>query len=342
MNRSRPLWLYLLFVTLLATATDEFVIAGILPDIASDLGVSISVAGQLVTVFALVYALGAPLLGAVFERRSKRAVMVGGLAVFVLANVAAAVSPGYWFLMASRVIAAAAAAVITAAAFTTAAQGAPEGQQGRYLGVTVSGMTVALFTGVPVGSWLAGSIGWRAAFWVIAAIGTMAAVGLLVTAPSVAGSEPAPLRERLTALRGFAVLRLVGVTFLAASGGLMFYSYLSVYVADVSLNTSFRLLSILLFVVGLAGLGGALLAGYLTDSWGPKRTLRTVIGGHAIALALLAALFFTGWGNVIMLGVLIAVWSVFAWGLNPPIQGSILSAAGPSAGMSALGLNISG
>ncbi|MGH3843063.1 MAG: MFS transporter, partial [Pseudonocardiaceae bacterium] len=112
MNRSRPLWLYLLFVTLLATATDEFVIAGILPDIASDLGVSISVAGQLVTVFALVYALGAPLLGAVFERRSKRAVMVGGLAVFVLANVAAAVSPGYWFLMASRVIAAAAAAVI--------------------------------------------------------------------------------------------------------------------------------------------------------------------------------------------------------------------------------------
>lgn len=341
MNRTHPLWLYILFLTLLATATDEFIIAGILPAIATDLDVSIAAAGQLVTVFAVVYALGAPLLAVLFDRMPKRTVMVGGLAVFVLANVGAAVAPGYWALMLTRIVAAAAAAIVTAAAFTTAAQGAPAGKQGRFLGVVVAGMTVALFTGVPLGSWLAGSIGWRAAFWLVAVVGLLAALGLLFTAPSVAGSEPAPLRERLGALRNVAVLRLVTVTFLAASGGLMFYSYLSVYTAEVSYG-SYVLLSLLLFVVGAAGLAGALLAGRLTDAWGAQRTLRVVIGGHAVSLALLAALVWSGISSPIVLGIVITIWSVFAWGLNPPIQGSILSAAGPQVGMTALGLNISG
>ncbi|MDQ8702169.1 MFS transporter [Streptomyces sp. LHD-70] len=336
-----PGWLYILFLTLLATATDEFVIAGVLPAVADDLGVSVAAAGQLVTVFAVVYAVGAPTLSVVSERFPKRTVLIVGLSLFVVANVAAALAPGYWTLMVARVLAALCAAVVASAAFTTAAAGAPEGAQGRYLGVVTAGMTAALFSGVPLGSWLGGAFGWRATFWLIAAVGAVAAFGLLATAPAVPGGGPAPLRERLDPLRDRSVLRLVAVTFLAASGGLMFYTYLGPYTAEVA-DGSYGLLSFVLFLVGAAGLVGALLSGKAADSWGPQRSLRRVLAGHAIALALAAGIVFSGFGNRYVLTAVIACWAVFAWALTPPVQGSILAAAGPAAGMTALSLNISG
>lgn len=336
-----PGWLYVLFLTLLATATDEFIIAGVLPAVAADLGVSVAAAGQLVTVFAVVYAVGAPTLAVVCERFLKRTVMVAGLLGFVLANVAAAVALGYWFLMASRIAAALCAAVVASAAFATAAAGAPAGSQGRYLGVATAGMTAALFTGVPLGAWLGGVLSWRATFWLIAGVGAIAVVGLLVTAPAVPGGEPAPLRQRLTPLRNVAVLRLVAVTFLAASGGLMFYTYLGAYTAEVA-SGSYGLLSFLLFVVGAAGLVGALLSGRATDAWGPRRVLRLVIGGHAAMLALAALLGFSGMASPYVLAAVIGCWAVFAWGLTPPVQAGVLAAAGPASGMTALALNISG
>ncbi|MEV8021432.1 MFS transporter [Streptomyces sp. NPDC086554] len=336
-----PGWLYILFLTMLATATDEFVIAGVLPAVADDLGVSVAAAGQLVTVFAVVYAVGAPALSVVCERFPKRTVLVVGLLLFVLANVAAAISPGYWSLMAARVVASLCAAVVASAVFATAAAGAPEGAQGRYLGVVTAGMTAALFSGVPLGSWLGGVFGWRATFWSIAAVGAVAAAGVVAAAPAVLGGAPAPLRERLKPLRDRSVLRLVAVTFLAASGGLMFYTYLGPYTAEVA-GGSYGLLSFVLFLVGAAGLAGALLSGRAADSWGPQRSLRRVLAGHAIALALAAGLIFSGIGNRYVLTAVIACWAVFAWALTPPVQGSILAAAGPAAGMTALSLNISG
>ncbi|MBB1254166.1 MFS transporter [Streptomyces sp. OF3] len=341
--RSAPLpgWLYILFLTLLATATDEFVIAGVLPAVAADLGVSVSAAGQLVTSFAFVYAVGAPTLSMVCERLPKRAVLIVGLGLFAVANVAAAVAPGYWFLMAARVAAALCAAVVTSAAFATAAAGAPEGAQGRYLGLVTAGMTTALFSGVPLGAWLGGAFGWRATFWLIAAIGVIAAVGLLLTAPDVPGTAPAPLRTRLAPLRDGAVLRLVATTFLAASGGLMFYTYLGPYTAEVA-GPSYGLLSAVLLLVGVAGLAGALLAGRASDAWGPRRALRRTLAGHALALLLAAAVAFADTDSRYVLALVVGCWAVVAWALNPPVQGAILAAAGPDAGMTALALNICG
>jgi predicted MFS family arabinose efflux permease len=338
-KRTPPLWLLVLFLVLLATATDEFIIAGVLPLIAADLEVSVAAAGQLVTVFALTYALGAPTLAVTLERLPRRAVMVGGLAVFVAANAAAALAPDYWVLLGTRAVAALSAAAVTAAAFATAAARAPRGHQGRYLAVVTAGMTVALITGVPVGAWIGGALGWRATFWVIAGVGLAAALGLLASAPRVPGSAPAPLRARLAPLADRAVLRCVLVTFLAGGGGLMFYSYLSVFAARVS-SDSAVLLTALLFVVGAAGLAGALISGRWTDAVGPRRALAAVVGGHAVALGLLAALALAGVGHPLALGALVALWAVFAWGLNPPVQGSVLAAAGPEAGMTALALNI--
>ncbi|WP_432069588.1 MFS transporter [Streptomyces sp. AA1529] len=336
-----PNWLHILFLTLVATATDEFIIAGLLPRIADDLDVGVPAAGQLVTVFAVVYALGAPTLAVLCERFARRTVTATGLALFVAANIAAALAPGYWWLLAARVAAALCAAVATAAAFATAAAGAPPGAQGRYLGYVTAGMTTALFTGVPVGAWLGGAFGWRATFWLIAAVGAVVALGVLATAPAVPGTAPVPLRRRLAPLRQAAVLRVVAVTFLAASGGLMFYTYLGSYTAEVAAG-SYGLLSLLLLLVGAAGLAGALLAGRAADAWGPRRGLLLVLGGHALTLGAAAVAAFAGGTGPAVLALVVGCWAVFAWGLNPPVQGSVLAAAGPEAGMTALALNISG
>ncbi|GAA2061017.1 MFS transporter [Streptomyces albiaxialis] len=345
--RGLPGWLYVLFLVLLAAGTDEFVIAGVLPEIGRDLGVSAGAAGQLVTAFAVVYGLGAPLLSLVTDRLPRRTVMVGGLLLFTVANALAALAPGYGVLVAARVLSAVGAAVVTSAAFAVAAEGAPEGRQGRYLSVVVAGITVALFTGVPVGAWLAGAYGWRSTFWLIAAVGAVAAGAVRLTAPDLPGGATAPLRERLAPLRSVPVVRLLGVTFVGAGGGLMFYSYLAPYVADVSGRTSDEagpLVVGALFLVGVTGVAGALLGGRAVDAWGPHRTLRRSVGGHVLAMAAATVLAFLadggGWAALVPLALVIAAWSVVGWSFNPPAQGVLMSIA-PHAATTALALNIS-
>lgn len=339
MSKTMPAWLAMLFLAMLAVGTDEFVIAGVLPEIADDLEVSAAAAGQLVTVFAVVYAIGAPTLALVTNRLPRRALIVASLLVFAAANAGAALAPGYWLLMAARIVAALAAATVAAASFTTAAGAAPEGRQGRYLGVVTAGLTVALFTGVPLGTWLAGAVGWRTTFWLLTVVGAVVAAGLLASAPRIAAGEPSSLTERLAPLRDRSILRLLAVTFVAASGGLMFYTYLGPFTAQVA-DGSYQLRTLALLTVGIAGVGAVLLAGRVTDARGPGPTLKLVLGGHAAALLALAALAFSGPDSPTLLLAAITSWSVFAWGLNPPIQGSLLTAA-PQAGMTALALNIS-
>lgn len=340
MKSRMPVWVLVLFVALLATGTDELVIAGVLPAVATDLDVSIGVAGQLITVFAVAYALGAPLLSVLTDRFGRRNVLVVGLLVFAVANAGAALAPGYPTLLAARVAAALAAGAVTSAAFATAAAGAPEGRQGRVLSVVTAGMTVALFTGVPVGAWIAGAHGWRATFWLLAALSVGVAVGVWATAPGIPGGEPATLGARLAPLRSLPVARLVGATFLCGSGGLMFYSYLGPLTAELA-DDSYQALSLILLVVGVAGIGGVVLGGRTTDSWGPRNARRFVIAGHGVALLALAVLALSGVRNALAFAGLVAAWSVFAWALNPPLQASMFAAA-PQAGMTAMALVISG
>ena len=203
-----------------------------------------------------------------------------------------------------------------------------------------AGLTVALFTGIPVGTYLGGAYGWRATFWLIAAVGATVAAILAVTAPQIPGSFPAPLAERLAPLRHGPVAQLVGTVFLCGSGGLMFYSYLAPITTTLA-GGSYRLRSVILLMVGVVGVGAVFLGGRITDAWGPRPARLTVIGGHAAALLAIAAFAFTGARNVAVFAALVALWSLFAWALNPPMQASILSAA-PSAAMTAMALNISG
>ena len=337
MNRN-PLWLAALFIATLSLGTDEFVIAGVLSKVAADIGVTPGAAGQLVTGFAFAFAIGAPVLAVRLDRYPRRVNLAGGLAVFVLANIGCALAVDLTTLMVLRIIAGLSAAVVSTTAFAAAAEGAPDGKQGTYLSVVTAGLTVALFTGVPVGTWLAGVFSWRATFVLIAIVAALAAAIALATMPRLPGAEPAGIAAKLAPLRNPGVLRMVAAVFLCGTGGLMFYTYLGPITSGIyGTETA---LPVLLLIVGIVGVASALIGGRLTDTFGPRRARLAILGGHAVALTLVTVLVLAA-APVWVFALGIGAWSIFAWALNPPMQASTIAAA-PEAAMTAVSLNISG
>lgn len=332
------LWLSALFIATLALGTDEFVIAGVLNHVAADLNTTPGTAGQLITGFALAFSLGAPVLAVWLDRFPHKNVLIAGLVVFMIANLGCAFAPTFPSLMALRISAGLSAAAVSSTAFAVAAQGAPKGKQGTFLSVVTAGLTVALFTGVPVGTWLSGVFSWRFTFAFIAALAAVATTIALVSMPHVPGTRTGTLTDRLTPLSNPHVSRMVIAIFLCGAGGLMFYSYLGPI--TLTLLGSDRLLPLLLLIVGLVGVASALFGGRLTDSVGPRRARLTILGGHAFALTLITTLSMFNPSTWLFTSA-VGIWAVFAWALNPPMQASTIAAA-PNAAMTAVSLNISG
>ncbi|MGH3802900.1 MAG: MFS transporter, partial [Pseudonocardiaceae bacterium] len=180
-----PPWLFCLLLLTFVIGTDDFVIAGVLLEIAKDLDVSVAAAGQLVTVFSVTYAISAPVMAVLTARLPRRAVMITGMLLFAAMNVGAALAPNFSVLMVFRVLAAITASMMTPAAFSTAATLAPPEKVGRYMGTVAIGLTLSLVVGVPVGTWLGGAFGWRSTMVFIVGLALVVAAGLALFMPTL-------------------------------------------------------------------------------------------------------------------------------------------------------------
>ncbi|MYR55389.1 MFS transporter, partial [Streptomyces sp. SID625] len=174
--------------------TDAFVVAGVLPDIARSLRLSLGAAGQLVTVFAIAYALGSPLLAALTAHWSRRTVLVTALVVFAAGNAATAVAPDYVTVLAARVVAALGAALYTPNAATTAGALAGDRHRGRAFSVVNIGLTSSLVLGAPLGTAVGESYGWRATMWLVTILPLLVAPLLVLRLPRVRLAVGAGLR----------------------------------------------------------------------------------------------------------------------------------------------------
>ena len=183
-----------------ALGIDSFVLAGILPAIAHELDVSVAVAGQLLTVFALFYALGSPTLAALTGAIPRKRLLITSLTVFTCANIVAALAPTYAVLVVARAIAACSAALYTPTAAAAASAMAPLEKRGRALALVTAGLTASLVLGVPLGAWIGGSLSWRATFWVVVALAALATVGIRTLLPEVGSPPNVPLRARIALL----------------------------------------------------------------------------------------------------------------------------------------------
>lgn len=336
-----PGWLFALLAAALVLYTDDYVIAGILPELAHDLGVTESAAGQLVTIFSITVAVAAPIAAVVFARSPRRRLFMIALVVFVAANVAASLTPTFAVLMGLRVVAAGAAAATTPALFAFAAERAPKDRTGRYIAVVALGVTGSIAAGVPIGTWIGGQFGWRATFATMAVAGALVLLALLATMPAEDRSEATPrLREQLRILGSAPVSLGLLANCMLMTGSMMMLTYLAPYLAvTTTAGTNERALAFSLS--GLAGMVGIWAGGIASDRWGPDRTLHIGIGSITAGMVGLWLLWLFGpspWPLVIGVG---AVWGGMAFWNSPAIQARLYALAGPVAPQ-ALALNTSG
>lgn len=335
-------WLPGLLLTTFVIGTDDFIIAGILPEIAADFEVSEAAAGQLVTVFSLVYAAAAPVMAVATARLPRKKLIVGGLALFAVINLATVFAPSYGTLMALRVLAALVAATISPAAFAIAGTLAPAGRTGRAIGTVAAGLTVSLVVGVPLGSWIGGAFGWHATFVLVAVLTALAVAVTALSLPRLPDTPLVGVRERLVVLRRPAVLTCVIGTIIGAASGLMPYIFIAPMIADVS-SADRSLVPVAIGLYGLAGAAGTVIGGLLNDRWGTDEAvigLLLVVLGSTIAMTAIG-LVFGGLAPFWLLAALIVVWGVAGWAYNPPMNARALQLADP-AGTEAIALNTSG
>jgi DHA1 family inner membrane transport protein len=316
-----------------AVGTDGFVVAGILPSIARDLGVSVGAAGQLVTVFALTYAVLSPVIAAFVASWDRRTLLLAGLAVLTLGNIATAIAPNFGIATASRVIAGVGAAAYTPTASATAASLAPPEQRGRALAVVLAGLSGATALGAPFGTLLGGASGWRATLWFVAGIAVVAGIAIRMSMSAVPAPPALGLGRRLAPARDPRVALTLAATVLVLTGAFTVYTYIAESL-DRATGGEASVLAALLVVWGVTATLGNLVGGAVSDNLG---TRWAILGG----LALLAADFaLLPWTSASLAGAVVAlsVWGVCGWGFLVPQQHRLVTAAGDAAPL-AIALN---
>jgi predicted MFS family arabinose efflux permease len=329
-----------LAVAAFAIGTEAFVIAGLLPAIASDLQISLAATGQLVTAYALTYAVGSPVLAVAFNNLDRRTVLALALCCFIVGNLLAIAAQSFAILLASRMLMAVGAGLCMPTALAVAVAIASPERRGRAIALVTSGMTVATVLGVPLGTWVGNHYGWRATFALVAALGAAALAGLLFGLPEGLPRNTATLGQRLAVARRSAVLHALSITAFWAVGGFTVFTYLAIPLRGLGLSPTEIGLALLIF--GVAAAIGNMLGGSLADRIGPVPTatlglvtMMTALALQSIALKFAAPEF----ARPIFL-CLIFFWGIGGWTFYPG-QAANLVQIERHAPMIALSLNAS-
>ncbi|MGI5468410.1 MFS transporter [Streptomyces sp. CA-132043] len=300
-----PLALLALAISAFGIGTTEFVMMGLLPNVANDLGTSVPTAGYLVSAYALGVVIGAPLLTALGSRIPRKRMLLLMMAVFTAGNLASALAPNFGLLIAGRLLAGLPHGAFFGVGAVVAARLVREGRQARAVATMFLGLTVANIVGVPAATLLGQHLGWRATFLVVAAIGLIAMASLAKLVPHVPRDEQSGVKHELRALGNRQVLLGLLTAVFGFAGVFAVYSYLASMMTKVT-GFSEGTVPVVLALFGIGMTLGALAAGPLTD-----RALRPTLYGSLAALAVaLVAFHFTvhvQWAALVTVVVLGAV-----------------------------------
>lgn len=259
-----------------AIGTESYSLAGLLPTVAHDLGVSVGVAGQLITAFALAYAIGSPLLAVATAGLDRRLVLIGSMVTFGLFNGLAAFAPGYATLFVARVGMALSAGTFMPAASAYAVAVSTAAQRGRALSIIYSGLTFATVLGVPLGVMAGERFGWRSLFLGAGGLSLVALLGLALQLKRVARPTGVTLSERIAIARRPEVLNALAITVIALTGAFTVYTYLAPFLASTAALTG-GAVALVLFLFGIGSTIGNLAAGAAVDRFGADRVLAWVL-----------------------------------------------------------------
>jgi multidrug resistance protein len=306
-----PVALFALTIAAYAIGTTEFVIVGLLPTVATDLNITLPLAGLIVSVYALGVTFGAPILTAVTGRIERKPLLLGLMALFVIGNSMAAFSQGYSSLLAARVLSAFAHGVFFSVGSTIAADLVPENRRASAIAMMFMGLTVAIVTGVPLGTFIGQVFGWRATFAVVAGLGVVAFLAIATLLPSnLKRAAAASIGDQMRVLGSGRLLIVFAMTALGYGGTFVAFTFLASILQEIT-GFAASTVGLILVLYGVAIAIGNVAGGRLANR-NPVRALTVLFIAQAIVLVLfsftaalpwlaiptLAALGFLSFANV--------------------------------------------
>jgi predicted MFS family arabinose efflux permease len=271
-----PIALFALTISAFAIGTTEFVIVGLIPTIAADLHVSLPSAGLLVSLYALGVAIGAPVLTALTGRLPRKLLLLSLMALFTLGNLLAWKAPGYESLVLARVLTGLAHGVFFSIGSTIATGLVPREKAASAIAIMFTGLTVALVTGVPLGTFIGQHFGWRETFLAVSALGAVAFVGSLLFVPrTIAHTPPASLLQQARVLAEPRLLLVYAKTAIGYGGSFIPFTFLAPILQDVS-GFDAGAVGLVMLVYGVSVAAGNIWGGRLADRHGPIPALKLV------------------------------------------------------------------
>ncbi|GAA6205949.1 MFS transporter [Thalassotalea sp. SU-HH00458] len=334
-----PLALIALALSAFAIGTTEFVIVGLLPTMAQDLNVSIPSAGLLVSLYALGVAIGAPVLTALTSRWNRKHVLLSVMGLFVVGNLVAWQAPNFEALVIARILTGLAHGVFFSIGSTIATGLVPKEKAASAIAIMFTGLTVALVTGVPLGTYIGQVFGWEATFLTVSVLGLFAMIGSAILVPNnLKQADATSLTAQLKVLTHPRLLLVYAITAIGYGGTFIAFTYLAPILNQVSGFDSSSV-ALILLVYGVSVAVGNIWGGKMADNFGPIKALTIIFAGLAVILFMLS---YTAY-NPITAVLTILVWGAFAFGNVPGLQVYVVKLAEkhtPEAVDIASGLNI--
>jgi len=334
-----PIALFALTLSAFAIGTTEFVIVGLIPTMAADLSVSLPSAGLLVSLYALGVAVGAPVLTALTGNWPRKKVLLAVMSLFVLGNLLAWQAPGYNTLVMARILTGLAHGVFFSIGSTIATGLVSKEKAASAIAIMFTGLTVALVTGVPLGTYIGQTFGWQATFLIVALLGLIALIGSAALVPSNLKQPPATkVSAQLKVLTQPRLLLVYAITALGYGGTFTAFTFLAPILEEISgFNSS--AIGLIMLVYGVSVAVGNIWGGKMADTMGPIKALTVIFVGLALVLLVFN---FTAY-NPIAAVLTILIWGAFAFGNVPGLQVYVVNLAEkytPDAVDVASGLNI--
>ncbi|NAX21393.1 MFS transporter [Vibrio sp. V39_P1S14PM300] len=334
-----PLALFALTLSAFAIGTTEFVIVGLIPTMAADLHVSLPSAGLLVSLYALGVAVGAPVLTALSSRWNRKAVLLSVMSLFVAGNLLAWQAPGYNTLILARILTGLAHGVFFSIGSTIATGLVAKDKAASAIAIMFTGLTVALVTGVPLGTYIGQTLGWQATFLTVAILGIIALAGSALLVPANLKQPPVTkLSAQMKVLTHPRLLLIYAITALGYGGTFTAFTFLAPILQEVA-GFSAGSVGLIMLVYGVSVAIGNIWGGRLADQHGPIKALTVIFTGLAAVLLALTFSAHSPFGAIIT----ILIWGAFAFGNVPGLQVYVVKLAErytPDAVDVASGLNI--
>ncbi|TRM11612.1 MFS transporter [Lentibacillus cibarius] len=311
---------YFLMIVAFVVGMVELIIGGILDLIANDLHVGLGQVGFLITIFSLIFAVGAPILLILTAGIERKQLTLISLAVFLVGNLVTVFSPTYTVVFIGRVISALSGALLIILCLTIAPSIVQPKYRGRAIGIVSMGVSASIVLGLPIGLMLGNAFGWRSPFILITVLTFLSMIGVMFLMEKVEPKPSSPIREQLATLKNRRILFGQSITFFFLAGHTTLYAYLTPF-AKTILGVDGTWVSVIYMIFGIAAVSGGGVGGYLSDTFGPKPTIML---STILFAAVMLVIPYTTFAMPIFIVTLI-IWGVLSWTLAPATQSYLIN-----------------